>query len=74
MNVKLYASGIHTEKTKATYTCMIGKLRWHCNRALEQQKKEKKTWYGRQMKYILMNNNAQDIQKHDVQIKQMALR
>ena len=23
------------------------------------------------MKYILMNNNAQDIQKHDVQIMQM---
>ena len=51
---------------------------WENKMALQQSTRTtlqcKKTWYGRQMKYILMNNNAYDIQKHDVQIKQMALR
>ena len=49
-------NGIGTEKQEGT--CMIGKLRWHCNRALEQHFNVKKIWYGRQMKYVLMNNNA----------------
>ena len=51
---------------------------WETKMALQQSTRTtlqcKKTWYGRQMKYILMNNNAYDIQKHDVQIKKMALR
>ena len=47
------------KNTKATYACMVGKLRWHCKRPLEQHfNVKKRAWYGRQMKYILMNNNA----------------
>ena len=46
------------KNTKATYACMIGKLRWHFKIPLEQHSNVKKTWYGRQMKYIPMNNNA----------------
>ena len=30
------------KNTEATYACMIGKLRWHCNRSLEQQFNVKK--------------------------------
>ena len=37
------------KNTKATYACMIGKLRWHYNRQLEHHFNEKKTWYARQM-------------------------
>ena len=47
-----------TEITKATYTCMIGEIRWHCNRALEQHFNVKKHGMVDEMKYILMNNNA----------------
>ena len=47
------------------------------NMALQQTTRTtlqcKETWYGRQMMYILINNNASGIQKHDVQTKQMAL-
>ena len=30
------------KNTKATYACMVGKLRWHCTRLLEQHFNVKK--------------------------------
>ena len=58
LNVKLYASGIRTEKAGNMHV-----YDWETKMALQETTRttlqcKKRTWYGRQMKYILMNNNA----------------